>query len=122
MKFNEFWKKGVTLPGLADSYGGFGKKFKLKIDGPFLTSDQVRTRANQLRKLVQAQHPGMYDMQVTVRDRNDGQFKSAGFHNTSKKDFRVWSPEDYESEYETKTNHKGLGLQADQVFIVFYRN
>jgi hypothetical protein len=119
--FKKLWDSGIELPNLPDAHKGFGRKFNLKVTKDFYTGEEVRTRANEIRKFVDAAHPGKYSMQVTVRDRNSGQFKSAGFSNTKQKEFRIWSPDDYESEFDTKTPHKNKGLEANSIFIIFYQ-
>ena len=119
--FKRFWDKGIQLDGLPDTYGTYGRKFELDVDKPFLNEMDVRKRVNKARLYVEAKYPGMYSMQVNVRDRNDGKFKSGKYRNTSVKEFLIWSPDDYASEFQTATPHKGKGLEADSVFITFYR-
>ena len=116
-QFNQFWAQGKDT-SVPDAHGGYYREFKLKMQGKeFLTHEEVVDRAQKIRSFVLHNSGGKVDrLQVAVKDRKIGQWRSGKFTNPSDPEIYVWSPDDYDSG-EDDAGAEGNELEAVDVRI-----
>lgn len=105
------------------SHGEPVREFRFQPTQIQYTKQQVFERADALRLKLEQYHPGEYSISVAVRDRHIGGWRSGKFNITSNEDIYIWSPEQYDKEF----NNGGSGielpeLEAEQMVVYVKRD
>ena len=77
------------------------------------TKQQVYARADALRLNFEQFYPGEYSMSVAVQDRHVGGWirRSGKFNMTGSSEIYIWSPEQYDKEF----NNEGSGITLPEL-------
>ena len=94
---DDLWAKGFKTKLV--SHGENVREFKFKPPNGSYTLGEVHTRADLVRRKLEQYHPGEYALMVTVRDRHVAGWRSGKFRPTSDENMYIFSPEEYDKEF-----------------------
>jgi len=94
---NELWNKSFKTNLL--SHGENVHEFKFKPPNGSYSLAEVFQRADFVRQKLEQYHPGEYALMVTVRDKHVAGWRSGKFRPTSDPNMYIFSPEEYDKEF-----------------------
>lgn len=121
---DKLWKKARSIENVV-SYGEKVKRFRyLPGNKKVFSKAEAYQRADWLRKEIEQYHPGKYAISVAVRDKHVGGWRSGKFTKTSDKDIYIWSPEEYDKEFNNVSAYpdgKFPDLEAEMIDVFVRR-
>ena len=94
---DELWNKGCKTKLI--SHGENVRQFIFKPPNGSYSLPEVYHRADFVRRKLEQYHPGEYVLMVTVRDKHVAGWRSGKFRSTSDPNIYIYSPEEYDKEF-----------------------
>jgi hypothetical protein len=94
------WAKSKETNAISNGERVRSFRFKPKVS---YTKEEVFHRADALRLKLEKHHPGQYSISVAVRDRHVAGWRSGKFSLTKDNDIYIYSPEEYDKEFNNVT-------------------
>jgi hypothetical protein len=104
------------------SHGENVKRFRFVPSGGVYNMQEVYQRADALRLKIEKYHPKKYAISVAVRDKTIGGWRSGKFSATDDDEIYIWSPEEYDKEFNNVPANQPLPeLQAEMIDVFVKR-